>query len=210
MIGMKVYKLLYSKGVTPNQYFLLLSKQQKFSYPKYLNEYSEFISLQEKNYVKRVSDDPESEEYLKFIITNDGYELLEKVNELFNETKVVRKSKYDEWLPYIEKYRLLFPTGKQGSKPIRSNVRELYDRFIWFFENYPNITWENVLETTAKYIEFINSDPSVTPYIKTSSYFIWKEKDKKSRESLLADWCDLVKENKNKPAPDMSKFYKML
>jgi len=50
----------------------------------------------------------------------------------------------------------------------------------------------------------------VTPYIKTSSYFIWKEKDKKSRESLLADWCDLVKENKNKPAPDMSKFYKML
>lgn len=70
----------------------------------------------------------------------------------------------------------------------RTNPKELYDKFIWFFNEYPDYTWELVLQATGQYVKSFQ-DASDYTYMQSSKYFIKKEDKNKQVTSTLASMC---------------------
>ena len=90
----------------------------------------------------------------------------------------------------IEQYNLCFPKGKKAgtSSSFRTNPKELVERFSWFFKEYPEYTWENVLEATKLYTkQFLDSNDFT--YLQLSKYFIKKDDKNKTTTSSLANVC---------------------
>jgi hypothetical protein len=102
-----------------------------------------------------------------------------------------------EGMENIIKYRELFPKGllPTGSAA-RQPVKELEERFIWFFNTYPEYDWDTVLEATARYVD--DFETRSFEFMRNSGFFI-KKQDKQGTTVIsdLATWCGLVSE------PDM-------
>ena len=92
----------------------------------------------------------------------------------------------------IKQYREIFPAKKLPSgKPARQNVKALTDSFRWFFENY-DYTWDDVIKATKMYVNEYRDAEYL--YMVTSQYFVSKQDKHRVKVSLLADYCDLIKE----------------
>jgi hypothetical protein len=64
----------------------------------------------------------------------------------------------------------------------------LYQRFVWFFTEYPEYTWEDVFVATKKYLAGFEASVDYT-YAQTSKYFIKKDDKNKNIVSTLATMC---------------------
>jgi hypothetical protein len=82
------------------------------------------------------------------------------------------------------------PSGRYARQP----VKDIKDAFTWFFRNYPEYTWEDVLDATHYYI-FMASQKDYL-YMMDSLYFISKTDNMtKNIRSALASACLEIKDN---------------
>lgn len=89
----------------------------------------------------------------------------------------------------INKYKEYFPK-KLATGPGRQSVRELKQKFVWFFKNHPEYTWDDVLEA-ANYYRYECAQRN-NEFMANSSNFIKKDTMSKESVSKLADYCQLV------------------
>ena len=112
-----------------------------------------------------------------------------------NKKKVDVQVMGPDFAENVVKYREIFPKIKLPSgKAARADLRSLEVNFKWFFENY-KYSWETILKATENYVsEFERKQPPYL-YLRTSKYFIVKLlDDKKTKESTLAEYCEMVDE----------------
>lgn len=104
--------------------------------------------------------------------------------------KKVSKTAYKDWEENIKKYNELFPKGKKEGSSIsfRTNPKELYDKFKWFFQEYPEYDWEIVLTATEKYVKIFEESNDYT-FMQTSKYFIKKDDKNRVTTSTLSTHC---------------------
>lgn len=183
------YDFLSKNELTPNAHYILYcmvynipitgvpysSEQYKLSLNDYLNEHnSEDLGTFYTITPKAVHIVHESEVYICNIKT------IKKVN----------KIDFKDWEENIKKYNELFPKGKKEGSSIsfRTNPKELYDKFKWFFTEYPEYTWEMVIAATEKYIKIFEESCDFT-YMQTSKYFIKKDDKNRVSTSTLSTHC---------------------
>lgn len=96
---------------------------------------------------------------------------------------------------FIETYRLMFPAKRVPKVGLlRQTPQELKDKFVWFFKTYPQFSWEDVLNGTDYYI--YTKQKENMEFVTTSSYFIQRTDNfTKTSRSLLADYCQMFKDN---------------
>lgn len=99
-----------------------------------------------------------------------------------------------DFIENIEEYKNIFPPGLIKGRRVRTTTDELVQRFKWFFKNYPQYKWSDILNATFNYIENLKKQNQLE-YCMSSSYFIKKQDNDKIVKSLLASWCDLLEEN---------------
>jgi hypothetical protein len=112
--------------------------------------------------------------------------------------KKVSKVKFEDWEEKIKQYNELFPKGKKegSSVSFRTNPKELYEKFKWFFQEYPEYDWDMVLNATEKYIKVFEEACDYT-YMQTSKYFIKKDDKNKVTTSTLSTHCYNIAEGNN-------------
>lgn len=134
----------------------------------------------------------------EYHLTTKGRSLLKEANRLFKTSAKDRKLIEDpEFLENVRKFRELFPNCKAGgNKPARSNIETLKQKFIEFFDQYPDYQekWDLILLATARYVE--SWEDRGYDYMTTSKYFILKNKNK---ESELLDEIDRLQDEANEP-----------
>jgi|TARA_R100000084_G_scaffold109169_1_gene74352 hypothetical protein len=159
--------------------------KEKVSLPIQYPE-EDFKSLLENNYLEFVKG--------AYTITIEGKILMAHLDNYFLKAK--KKTNIQlmgkDFNEKIKQYREIFPAKKLPSgKPARQNVKALTDSFRWFFESYDH-TWDDVIKATKMYVnEYRDADYL---YMVTSQYFVSKQDKHKVKVSLLADYCDLIKE----------------
>lgn len=179
----QLWTTLIKHKVTPNQIYFLDCCREK------IQPSSDLINPSvEKNICE-----------LKGLITDKGvltYKALTILDEF--ETYLVKAKKAvtatvlgDDHLDKINEYKEYFPK-KLPTGPGRQSVRELKQKFIWFFKNYPEYNWDDVLEA-ANYYKFERGEVN-NEYMANSSNFIKKDTMSKESVSKLADYCELAKE----------------
>lgn len=125
------------------------------------------------------------------VITYKGLTILQEFETyLVKAKKIVNNAVLgDNQDEMINKYREYFPK-KLATGPGRQSVRELKQKFVWFFKNHPDYTWEDVLEA-ANYYRYECAQRN-NEYMANSSNFIKKDTMSKESVSKLADYCQLV------------------
>lgn len=139
------------------------------------------------------------------ILVSGGYlsseNLLTKLGEaVLAQAQYLCKSKSkkvklgEDDLPFIEKYRLLWPPGLlPNGTPGRSSVRELKEKFETFFGLYgDHFEWELVLQAAALYLD--EAEKRSYEYTQNAENFIYKNDKFKNMTSSLDKYCQLIKD----------------
>jgi hypothetical protein len=184
-----LYDYLAANKVTPNGLFVLQATYHDFMYANYVNIRSEQYRLSLTGHLKEFKDIKGN---LTYQLTNEGLHLIRKAEDISAKIKPTKKTNvpFSDWEEKIVEYNALFPTGKkQGSTvSFRTNPKELFDRFKWFFKEYPEYTWDDVIDATKKYVKIFDESSDYT-YMQTSKYFIKKEDKFKTVSSGLGNAC---------------------
>jgi len=127
----------------------------------------------------------------KGVLTYKALNILDEFQTLLVKTKKIVATDVlgDDFIKNIEEYKEYFPK-KLSTGPGRQSVRELKQKFIWFFKNHPEYDWEIVLEA-ANYYSYECSKKN-NEYMSNSSNFIKKDTVNKESISKLADYCEMV------------------
>tara|TARA_R100000805_G_C3620845_1_gene124710 strand:- start:285 stop:893 length:609 start_codon:yes stop_codon:yes gene_type:complete len=190
----ELFNKISSKGITPNQFYILLALKEKVS-PKEIIDL-DIHYLMHGEYIKVYADQKNDNTY--FQLTNKGKHVLSSI--MVHYKKMQKKSDTTlmgaDHAENISKYREMFPAKKLPSgKPARCNVKTLAENFRWFFNSY-DYTWEQVFKATDFYISEYRKNDYL--YMKTSQYFISKQDKHKVKHSELADYCDMIKDGVEK------------
>lgn len=180
----EVFDIIASKGLSPNQYYLLTCIQDNIQSKK-INVALELNALVHEEYVIVTKDD-------KLIMTDKAKKLIRKVEDLFvAQAKNAAKQKLgDDYEQMISDYNNMFPAIKLPTgKYARSNVKNLKNSFKWFFDNF-DYPWEVIFDATEKYI--YDFEMNGFKYMRTAQYFIRKQDTDKSWSSDLANYCDII------------------
>ena len=126
------------------------------------------------------------------VLTYKAMTLLEEFETFLVKSKKIVTTAVlgDDHLDKINEYREYFP-AKLATGPGRQSPRELKQKFVWFFKNYPEYTWDDVLEA-ANYYSFEYKQKNYE-FMANSSNFIKKDTMSKESVSKLADYCELAK-----------------
>lgn len=115
----------------------------------------------------------------------------------------LEKSKIDWIIPLFVEKQLLseewiteyYNKFKSANKEKRGSLMECKNRFKDFFRDNPDVTVDEVLEATDKYIRSTNHK-----FIRESQYFIWKQtgtsRKKEDRTSDLLMWVQNIREQR--------------
>lgn len=202
--------------ITPNQLFVLQSCKDKRDYGNFIPSVKlELTRLKDKGYLDE-----------KFNVTPAGEELLAKVDSLFQPGTTVlldtdasvsspaasTDAKVDKTAmqEQIETYRKLFPAGSINGRTYRNSVRELLPRFQWFFKHH-SYPWDVIIEATERYIRTKKQTDGHYSFVRTSAYFVRKTDAGRCDISELANWCEVVindRENPDNVADDFRDLYK--
>jgi hypothetical protein len=178
------FHFLCKNQVSPNGLFVLHCIKDKYIINDYIPHKHEQYKLEVTGHL--VSNKG------TYNLTQKGLDLLDQVDEIYNAGKKTvnkkAKSKFCDWEQNVQQYNELFPKGKKegSSVSFRTNPKELCMRFDWFFKEFPEYTWEHVMEATKKYIAGFEMDYR---YMQTSKYFIKKDDVNKNATSTLATMC---------------------
>lgn len=187
----KLFALCFSKQISPNALCMLHMLKTSVYYKGLVNDNIEIESLLYKKYVEEVEGNIK--------LTTSGHRVLDEFEKLITGIRQsTKKTKYvlpENIEEMIKEFRELFPTGKQGSSPIRTNPEELQERFQWFFDTYPQYTWDMVIQATKNYLQTLENSSTGMQFISTAGHFIRKVKlGTKTGASLLADYCLMIQE----------------
>lgn len=144
----------------------------------------------------------------QYNITEEGRRILIEIERFFirKNKEVETADKETEFKDNVKKYIQLFPGGIVSGKALRGSISTIAPRMIWFMKSYPEYSWDIIYLATEKYIESLDN----MTYCKTAGYFIKKDDKNKTTVSLLADWCEAVKdtaeEERNNPALGFNKL----
>ena len=145
----------------------------------------------------------------EYQLTLKGMDLLKEANRLFKVTSKDKKWADDpSFLENITKFRELFPNCKAGgNKPARSNTTTLKQKFLEFFDQFPEYAdkWDLILEATHRYVK--SYEDRGYEYMTTSKYFILKNKNK---ESELLDEIERLHDLADEPEEEPLDYYKAL
>jgi hypothetical protein len=208
----EIFTLLAKNKVTPNGYFVLHCMRDNYLMVDYVNHKYEQYKLEINGFL--TTDKTIVNPFYK--ISKKGFDLLEQVDELYSslkgnavkaEPRKKKQNRYDEWLQSIIAYNELFPRGKKDGSSVsfRTTPKELYERFEWFFEEYPEYSWEQVMEATRIYCEEFNKSMDFQ-YMQTTKYFVKKEDKNKTVTSTLANMCYNIAEG-NHTDMDNGRYY---
>ena len=182
-----LYDFLVKNKVSPNGFLVLHCTYNGYMYPNYINFSSEQYRLEITGHLSKELTGVNH----VYKITEKGLHLLREAEHVLTKVKRPKKAvPLQEWEENVTKYNEMFPkTKKEGTNiSFRTNPRELMDRFMWFFKEYPEYTWEQVFKATEKYLESFDEATGFT-YMQTSKYFIKKEDKSKTTTSTLATMC---------------------
>lgn len=181
---LETLKVLNSEGVMPNEFAFLVSLESGVTFPK-LDKIVDKQSLVDKQLIENVEKG--------FKITTKGMDLIVKAASSEKKSKKVYVNK--SFKDNVIKYRELFPKGKLPSgKPARQNINSLTTSFKWFFDNF-DYSWEEIFKATRMYLAEYHARNY--EYMSTSQYFISKMNGSKVRYSILADYCDMIRDGVN-------------
>lgn len=164
-------KEILQMNLSPNEFYVLqcLINQER---PKIINIHLELRKLQNKEYIDK-----------DFKITNN----LDKIKHLL--PKVADK---DKAIDNLDAYINIFPKLKLPSgKYARSHKNNIKTCFQWFFKNY-DYSWNTILKATSFYVQDFESKNYL--YMMTSQYFICKTKIDRTKESELANYCEMYED----------------
>jgi hypothetical protein len=182
----ELYDYLVQQKITPNGLFILHTTHQNYMYASYVNYKSEQYRLA---LTGHLVEDKFGGLNPVYKITDKGLHVIREAEQILAKMKRAKKTEipFSDWEEHIVKYNDMFPKGKkQGSSvTFKTNPKELFDRFKWFFKEYPEYTWEDVFAATEMYIK-VYEDASDFTYMQTSKYFVKKEDKSKSTTSSLA------------------------
>lgn len=184
----ELYDILVKEGVTPNGLFVLHCIKGKFSYANFVNMQTELYKLTVNGFIEVTGDDS----FKQYNITKKGFDVLKKTSDFSSKEEPQKKPKveFSEWQDQIVRYNTMFPKGKKPGTAMsfRTTPKELYDRFKWFFEEYPEYSWDDVFKATERYVSNFEEQNDYS-YMQLSKYFIKKDDKNKSTTSTLAGIC---------------------
>ena len=125
-------------------------------------------------------------------LSDSGEKLIKEVEMLFKPLKKLLNIELlgVHFKDRLEEFIHIFPTQKLPSnKYARGNIKNIEVNFMWFFQEYPDYSWDVILEATEKYVEEYRLENY--QYMRTAMYFIKKLKDG-TAESELANYCDIA------------------
>lgn len=202
-----LFNLLAQRKVTPNGWCQLFNMHRGIAYTDYLNIHNELNKLEAAGMIVPINSPGQRLPIKSFSITSVGLSLLEDVEKLLRKKQKVDKkaSLYQEWLPDIETYRMIFPSKMDGHI-YRAGAPELYTKFVHFFETTP-YDWPTVLLATKEYVTGVKDPYGNYPFLQTASNFIRKQNQDKSWRSGLTDWCDqITRPQEQKDTEDLNTF----
>jgi hypothetical protein len=169
---------MYKLGLTPNGIYLLFCLKKQIE-PRLINTALESGLLEKNGFIDHGN------------LTTKSLEVLAKAQYL-GKSKTSRDKLSDEDVPFIEKYRSLFPAGKFPSgAAARSSVNELRPRFEVFFSKLPEYKdWSLVLQATALYLD--DAEHRNWEFTQSSENFIYKLDQYKVWKSTLAKYCQMT------------------
>lgn len=169
--------------MTPNQIYLLDSYRSKIQPSDIINHEAERAACIEK---KLLTEDGKLTDRA-VVVLNDFETFLAKTKK-----KVTSVTLGDDYLGKIKQYRELFPNRRLPSgSPAKQPVADLKDKFVWFFQRYPEFDWDLVLDATQYYIILKHREDYA--YMSNSLYFIQKTDNlTKTSKSELATYCQLI------------------
>lgn len=178
---------LLKYSLSPNQEYLLDCYREKIVPSKDLiDEFAERQALIHKGYLSAEGK-----------LTPTALMILDECETFKVKTKkkVTTDVLGQDFLDKIHTYRETFPAIRLSSGlTARQSVKELQDKFVWFFKTYPDFTWDLVLDAATVYN--LESERNGHQFMQTSSYFIQKTDNKsKVSKSSLADYCQLILDN---------------
>lgn len=178
----KFYDYLASQGLTPNGYYVLHATINGYYHDKYINIRTEQHRLAVTDFLIEDGD--------QYTLTSKATDIVKTAEKLLVEvTKKIKKVPYGMWEAEITQFNNMFPKGKRDGSSIayRTNPKELHERFMWFFETYPEYNWEMILDVTKKYVETTSEND--VRYLQSSKYFIKKQDKNLEITSTLASLC---------------------
>lgn len=186
----KVFDLLYKHNVTPNGWLVLTWVRDRIQRLEYINDQTERYRLEKTGHL--IADNTGS--FPVFKLTKKGEGLLQAVDKKLlhhyagKSTDKPDDQRKEEWKPFIQQFNQLWPAGKRtnSSGYYRCNENELFERFLWFFDEYPEYSWEEILEAAKRYVSPFHTSMDFT-YLQSAKYFIKKEDKNKTVTSNLAD-----------------------
>lgn len=184
------FNFLNENDLTPNGVYMLYNmingtmvynintshEQHKLALYDYLNE----------NYDSSTNS-------VNYTLTKKAKDVIKKCDDYFKISALKKAKnivKFEDWEDNIKLFNELFPKGRKEGTTIsfRSNPKELFEKFKWFFSEYPEYDWDLVFKVTSNYIDEFDEQSDYT-YMQTSKYFIKKDDKNKVTTSTLANLC---------------------
>lgn len=185
----ELFELLAKTGVSPNGFFTLHCVQNSYSYPNYINMQTELYRLTITGFLEEVVEEGKPKTYT---LTTKGLHLIADYERMLHKVKPLKSQKmpFSEWEEKIVLFNNKFPKGKKPGTAMsfKTTPKELYDRFKWFFQEYPEYTWDDVMTATDRYVRSFE-DQNDFSYMQLSKYFIKKDDKNKTTTSTLAGIC---------------------
>lgn len=128
-------------------------------------------------------------------LTDKALGIIQETEALFKKVKAKVSSELmgEDYMEKVRAYHEMFPKGKNpfSNYRYRTNVRELADKFAWFFQNYPEYTnWDLVLNATEIYL--YEKQQEKHRYTAIDSNFIRRTDAHKTVRSDLASYCERI------------------
>lgn len=214
ILGEQFLKYITSKHVTIEDFYILLCLylQDKKALDAYFSGFTPWQRVAMMNKVRLIGkvkiEYPELVEFDfdNYTLTNEGKEIIDYYSGLTQVSKIpniqpqpqppilseftLEGKKIEEDLEFdtfISDYRNLFPEGaNNGGASLRSNDRDVKDKFSKFFKKY-KYNRATILKATQLYIEGLRGNKS---FCIAAHYFILKD-----NSSQLASYCELILNN---------------
>ena len=188
----KMFDFLAANSVSPNGLYVLNAMHEKFYHHKYVNLITEQYRLELSGHLKK-------NDVGKYELTNKGLMLIRDSQKFLKSSRTSKKKvPFEEWKDNIQAFNEMFPKGRRPGSSVgyRTPPKELYSRFAWFFEEYPEYDWDMVLNATEKYVKVFDENNDYT-YLQSSKYFIKKDDRNKNTTSTLGSICFMITEGED-------------
>jgi len=173
-------------NVSPNLIYFLDCYRKKIKPTAIINEDAEKLIALSKGLIKEDGN-----------LSQTAINILEEFETYLVKTKskVTKQVLGEDFVQKVTEYREAFPKQRLPSGELaRQSIKELQDKFVWFFKTYPEYDWDLILDATDYYNILFEKKGYM--YMATSSYFIKKTNPQtKETTSKLADYCQQLIDN---------------